>query len=248
MLAASIVATTLRRNRQRVVIKQFAPAVIHQHFATWAGGRLDAAARMGAPVVTTLHGYDVFAARGKSTDLLAGEAMDAGFPADRIAVHYQGVDSDYVTPAENSGSRRATHIVFVGALETRKDVDDLIMLSNRLVGTGMRLRVIGVGSRRVARGCRPGALGAASMRNTCRHVCERRGTGDGCRRAVGVVVPKRDAVALADAAIQLSSLDANEHQMWADATRRFVVEERSLASSARGLSQHYRRLAHSEPA
>jgi glycosyltransferase involved in cell wall biosynthesis len=46
---------------QARAINQFAPALVHQHFGTWSEPAIAAARQAGAPLVTTLHGYDVFA-------------------------------------------------------------------------------------------------------------------------------------------------------------------------------------------
>lgn len=170
-------------------IRATAPDVIHQHFATWMHGPTTAARQTGAPLVTTLHGYDVAAAEAAertplarfharsvaqaiagSTRLLAvsrslaDRALAAGFPADRLAVHYQGIDTEYFTPAEPAPTMRASadrdtdtdpdtdpdagppSLLFVGALAVRKGLPDLLRASIALAASSPhRLQVIGRG-------------------------------------------------------------------------------------------------------
>lgn len=110
--------------RQRRAVRDFAPDLVHQHFGTWSLAGSGAARDLGVPFVATLHGYDVFrrsdavrdfwtwvTARNlrtcgeRATTLLAvsgwlaGEAVRRGYPAEKIEVHYQGVDTDFFTPA-----------------------------------------------------------------------------------------------------------------------------------------------------
>jgi glycosyltransferase involved in cell wall biosynthesis len=197
--------------------------VVHQHFATWMHGPV--AARR--PLITTLHGYDVAAAEARertplarfharSTGLaiehstrllavsrsLADRAVAAGFPAERLDVHYQGIDTDFFTPASASsidtgttgvadaGPVRATDeppsLVFVGALAVRKGLPDLLRASIALAATTPhRLRVIGAGPLEAE-------VRAAAAQNP--HIealgsLPREGVRDAVRRARALVLP-----------------------------------------------------------
>ncbi|MFC8922694.1 glycosyltransferase [Cellulosimicrobium sp. NPDC057127] len=139
-------------------LHRFDPQVIHQHFATWSWPAVSAARRTGAPLVTTLHGIDVFTAVNQSSRVpmlrwhqanierarasstrflavshyLADAARRAGFPTDRLEVHYQGIDTDFFTPLELRPASRPPRIVFVGQLNEAKGVRDLLEASEAL--------------------------------------------------------------------------------------------------------------------
>lgn len=170
-IGAALLSAPMSAAAQARRISAFAPDIVHQHFATWSRGALDGARFAGAPVVTTLHGYDVFAAEGSGGSLLqrfhrrsahataaradrllavseylASRAVAAGFPADRLDVHYQGVDTDFFTPGPGPAERGAPAIVFVGALDERKGIDDLLAASIAIAPRSEhRLVVVGTG-------------------------------------------------------------------------------------------------------
>jgi glycosyltransferase involved in cell wall biosynthesis len=151
-------------------IRAISPDLVHQHFATWMHGPVTAARSTGAPLVTTLHGYDVAVAEAsdrtplarfhrRSIGLaiehsarllavsrsLADRAVDAGFPRERIEVHFQGIDADFFTPAPREPAELPT-LLFVGALAQRKGLADLLRASIALAATSPhRLQVIGAG-------------------------------------------------------------------------------------------------------
>lgn len=145
----------------RAIVK-FAPNVVHQHFATWSWPAVHAAKRAKAPLITTLHGSDVVVA-GKPaqtpmrkwhhhnirlvqdnssrvlavSNYLAAKAVENGFSANNITVHYQGVDTDVFVPdaAMQTADHRASSrpvVLFVGALNDQKGVLHLLQASNDL--------------------------------------------------------------------------------------------------------------------
>ncbi|EMY35671.1 glycosyl transferase group 1 [Arthrobacter crystallopoietes BAB-32] len=133
-----------------LAIRRFQPDIIHQHFATWSRPAVDAARLSKVPLITTLHGSDVvslgnppdtmmakwhhrnvLAAAAQSQRILAvshylaDRAIELGLDADKIEVHYQGVDTEYFVP--NGHDANETPIVlFVGTLNTQKGIRDLI--------------------------------------------------------------------------------------------------------------------------
>lgn len=159
------------------MVRRFRPDVVHQHFATWSAPAV-AAAHRGAPLVTTLHGVDTFTtmspartamarwhhynvglAQRNSTRFLAvsrylaDASATVGFDPARVEVHYQGIDSDYFTPADTPGAGpdRADLplVLFVGALAQRKGLPDVLEASHRLGATvPHRLVVAGSGPMR----------------------------------------------------------------------------------------------------
>lgn len=147
----------------RAVVK-FDPDVIHQHFATWSWPAVRAGRASGTPLIATLHGADVVMAGKQArtamqrwhhyniglvqrnstrilavSDYLAGEAVESGFPADKIVVHYLGVDTDSFVPEDRRQaidhrvSARPV-ILFVGALNDQKGILHLLKASKELQG------------------------------------------------------------------------------------------------------------------
>ena len=158
--------------RQRAAVRAFAPDVVHQHFGTWSLAGSGAARDLDVPFLATLHGYDVFrrsdairdfwtwiTARNLRTcserattllavsEWLAGEAVRRGYPASKVEVHYQGVDTDFFTPPVQAVATDLPEVLFLGALERRKGISDALAASVELARTTPhRLRVIGSGS------------------------------------------------------------------------------------------------------
>ena len=162
----------------RRAVASWHPDVIHQHQATWSLPAVGAARETGAPLVVTLHGGDAYPRLGRgagaawnarnrkaafegATRLLAVSrylsdvALWAGADPARLSVHYQGVDTDWWTPApahcpapaRNPVPAEPGHglvdaslpadadtpvVLFVGALSTLKGVDDLVEASAAL--------------------------------------------------------------------------------------------------------------------
>lgn len=158
--------------RMSRLIRRYQPDLVHQHAATWSWPAAAAAARNRVPLLTTLHGADVFMAlrppnknmqrwhhrnidiaRSSSSRVLAvsrwlaSEAVRAGFDSSRLEVHYQGIDTDFFTPS-SSGTKLAEPptIAFVGSLSDRKGIRDLIQASRQLIGSvEHHLVIVGAG-------------------------------------------------------------------------------------------------------
>jgi glycosyltransferase involved in cell wall biosynthesis len=165
MRAAPLFASAMTQ-----AISAFRPDIVHQHFATWSGSARAAARASGTPLLTTVHGYDVFAllapgrgalarkhrhdaagARSASTrvlavsEYLAGRAVEAGFDPSRLEVHYQGVDTDVFRPASAAPVGEPL-LLFVGGLTEQKGVRDLVEASRRAhLLAPHRLELIGSG-------------------------------------------------------------------------------------------------------
>lgn len=78
---------------------------------------------------------------------LADRAIEAGADASRVEVHYQGIDTDYFTPADAEVERpEVPEVLFVGAFSRAKGVLDLVRASrSALAAHPHRLVVIGRG-------------------------------------------------------------------------------------------------------
>jgi glycosyltransferase involved in cell wall biosynthesis len=153
-------------------ISAFNPEIIHQHFATWSGPAISAAKKLAAPLLTTVHGYDVRALsrpiRGPMnfwhrrnvqaiqsessrvlavSKYLADEAIAVGFDPQRLEVHYQGVDTDFFSPPSDTGETPDVPLIsFVGALSPHKGPLDLVRASIALIAKyDHRLQLIGSG-------------------------------------------------------------------------------------------------------
>lgn len=145
--------------RMQRQIKAAKPDLIHQHMATWSLPAQKAASALEVPLVTTIHGTDLFTVdyEGKSplphwnrmnaqsalenstkvvavSNYLADRARERGVAESKLAVVYQGVDTDLFTPGTTEVSdRERRELVFVGALNDQKGIKDLVEASTQLV-------------------------------------------------------------------------------------------------------------------
>ncbi len=168
----------------RRAVSSWGPDVIHQHQATWSLPAVGAARESGVPLVVTLHGGDAYPRLGRGlgaawnahnrraafegatrllavSRYLADVALGAGADPARLSAHYQGVDTDWWTPAPAHcltpahcpapartpvpaepghglvdaslpADADTPVVLFVGALSTLKGVDDLVEASAAL--------------------------------------------------------------------------------------------------------------------
>lgn len=187
-LSPALPVRALRQARglgaMRRAVSSWGPDVIHQHQATWSLPAVGAARESGVPLVVTLHGGDAYPRLGRGlgaawnarnrraafegatrllavSRYLADVALGAGADPARLSVHYQGVDTDWWTPApahcptpahcparaRNTVPTEPGHglvdaflpadadtpvVLFVGALSALKGVDDLVEASAAL--------------------------------------------------------------------------------------------------------------------
>ncbi len=131
-------------------------ALAHIHFGTEAVEFWPIARRLGLPVIVTLHGYDITVhkeiwecgaagaskaryphrliamARSPHTYFIAVSkairqcAIDFGIPAERIFVHYIGIDCALFKPGGLPVAQRRRRILYVGRLVEKKGVGVLI--------------------------------------------------------------------------------------------------------------------------
>jgi colanic acid/amylovoran biosynthesis glycosyltransferase len=132
-------------------IKGLRPDLIHAHFSIDGTNALGLQDLLKVPSVVTLHGYDVTTRtdewergmRGRRylarlpklfhqtsrflcvSDAIRQHAIRAGFPKEKLVVHYTGVDCSQFTPLEPD-KRDPPLIVFVGRLVEKKGCEYLL--------------------------------------------------------------------------------------------------------------------------
>lgn len=168
-------------------VRAHAPRLIHAHFAPDGLIALPLALRLGIPLVTTLHGYDVSRRRSRLvasgrlswiryglfggrlraqgrlflavSDALRAQALAAGFPPERTVTHYNGVDlARFPRPAR---PRERGLILHVGRLVEKKGSAVLIraLAEVREAQPDARLVVLGEGPLRPRLEAQAAALG-----------------------------------------------------------------------------------------
>lgn len=100
-----------------------------------------------------LHRRTIHRALGEATSILAvseflaSRVLAAGVAAQRVHVHYQGVDTDLYAPDDSAGRDDGPpRVVYVGALSEAKGIPDLLRASTELMsGTPHTLTLVGDG-------------------------------------------------------------------------------------------------------
>lgn len=126
------------------------PSIVHAHFAIDAVQALPIARKLHVPLVVSLHGSDVTSTKAALSKSFSGRhywrhrerlfreaaaficvshflrtaAIDAGFPASRLHVHYTGIDCERFQPSAKT--RDPKLILFVGRLVEVKGCEYLL--------------------------------------------------------------------------------------------------------------------------
>jgi len=160
------------------------PMLVHAHFGTDGLLALPLAERLGVPLVTTLHGFEVSRTRGRLlrsgrlswmryallqrrlfergrlflavSEAVRLRALAAGYPADRTVTHYNGVDTSFFQPS--SAPPEPDLVLHVARLVEKKGTRDLIDAVARIEGA--MLVVVGDGPLRPSLERRARALDA----------------------------------------------------------------------------------------
>ena len=170
-------------------------SLIHCHFGVDGVYAVPLAQRLGIPLVTTLHGFDVtrtdldclrsgrpalvngvlfrkrLAARGSMflcvSEFIRQSALARGYPPDKLRVHYIGIDCERIAPRQGPG--QPGMIVHVARLVEKKGTTYLLRAVAKLAPEfeDLRLVVIGDGPRRADLEAQAAALGIAGR---CRFV------------------------------------------------------------------------------
>jgi colanic acid/amylovoran biosynthesis glycosyltransferase len=151
-------------------IRFAAPDLIHAHFALDGVAALPLARYLRVPLIVSLHGYDVtihdssllktiygrfYLLRRRQlwdqadmflcvSEFIRSKALEAGFPKDKLRVHYTGVNCDTF---RLSTQARQPAVLFVGRLVPKKGCAHLIEAMARVnrINPDVRLIVIGDG-------------------------------------------------------------------------------------------------------
>jgi colanic acid/amylovoran biosynthesis glycosyltransferase len=134
-------------------VRAIRPVLLHAHFGPDGAVALPLARRLGVPLVVTFHGYDattsveelrrspfnslrrVYVRRRAElardvrlvvavSRFIRDRLLAQGWPAEKIVVHYIGVDTDLFRP--DPATRREPIVLFVGRLVEKKGVAYLI--------------------------------------------------------------------------------------------------------------------------
>lgn len=120
--------------------KRLRPDLVHAHFASGGRSALPVARALGVPLLVTFHGADV-TVRGlqKSyykrlseeaslflcvSQFIRDRALEAGFPAEKLRVHYIGIDRGLFKPAGLPEPSQG--VLFVGRLVEKKGCEYLL--------------------------------------------------------------------------------------------------------------------------
>ncbi len=109
-------------------------SLIHAHFASGGRSALPIVDHLELPLVVTLHGSDVttkinFRRRYKKlwkktsiflcvSDFIRRKAVEAGFPTEKLRLHYIGIDRDLFR--QSNKSKKGNVVLFVGRLVEKK--------------------------------------------------------------------------------------------------------------------------------
>jgi colanic acid/amylovoran biosynthesis glycosyltransferase len=158
-------------------IRSRGAGLVHAHLGVDGAAALPLARRLGLPLVVTFHGYDAAAsdaaalARGYRyrvylrrrmalkrdarlfiavSEFTRQRMLESGFPADRVVVHYIGIDTETFHP--DPAVAREPVVLFVGRLIEKKGVTFLIdaMRQVQAQSPAAELVIVGKGELRSA--------------------------------------------------------------------------------------------------
>jgi colanic acid/amylovoran biosynthesis glycosyltransferase len=148
--------------------KKADPALIHAHFALDGVAALPLAAHLKVPLLISLHGYDVtthdsglrksisgrfYLHRRQQlwdradmflcvSEFIRAKAIEAGFPQEKLRVHYTGVNCDTFL---ESNQERENIVLFVGRLVQKKGCAYLLDAMAQVCRTSPSTRLIVIG-------------------------------------------------------------------------------------------------------
>jgi len=141
--------------------RRFRPDLVHAHFASGGLSAIPLARSLGVPLIVTLHGADITVRDARSdrykhlaesaacvicvSRFIRDRALEAGFPAEKLIVHYMGIDRELFAPSGIPVDTRK--VLFVGRLVEKKGCE-YILRAMHLVQreqTDCELTIIGDG-------------------------------------------------------------------------------------------------------
>jgi colanic acid/amylovoran biosynthesis glycosyltransferase len=143
-------------------VRHLRPDLIHAHFASGGKTLLPLLKSLKCPLIVTLHGgsdvpiqparrgvYRELAERASLflcvSDFIRRQAIDAGFPAEKLVVHYIGIDRTLFLPPPQPAAMDG--VLFVGRLVEMKGCEYLLraMQAVRAKRPATKLRIVGDG-------------------------------------------------------------------------------------------------------
>jgi glycosyltransferase involved in cell wall biosynthesis len=148
-------------------------SLIHAHFGPNGSLMVPLARKLGIPLVTTFHGYDITVDRSKVTwrdinhklftyreselkdqgdrfiavsRFIEQRLLDRGYPKNRIVLHYIGVNVERYARYYDRERRQPKRIVFVGRLVPVKGLPELFSAFSRLAGKDKEAELVVIGS------------------------------------------------------------------------------------------------------
>jgi colanic acid/amylovoran biosynthesis glycosyltransferase len=129
------IAPSFHHNAQRS-----RPTLVHAHFASGGRSAIPLARALRVPLLVTFHGADVTVRRSAPdiykrlgdeaalflcvSRFIRDRALEAGFPAEKLLVHYMGIDHGLFSPS--TSPERSQSVLFVGRLVEKKGCEYLL--------------------------------------------------------------------------------------------------------------------------
>lgn len=152
-------------------VGRIGPALVHAHFGPDGVSAMPLARRLGVPLLTTFHGFDATMTdeharrsfyrhraylKGRErlqregrlflavSEYIKGRLVDAGFPREKVVVHYNGVDTELFRP--DPGIEREPMVLFVGRLVEKKGCEYLVRAMVRVQETVPEAELVVIGT------------------------------------------------------------------------------------------------------
>ena len=121
-------------------VDQFAPDVLHAHFASGGLTAVHMVRQLGLPLLVTIHGGDITVRGGKTemykrlsdqaglvicvSEFIRERALEAGFAAEKLTVHHIGINRDHF--ALSAPPEVSKRVLFIGRLVEKKGCEYLL--------------------------------------------------------------------------------------------------------------------------